>query len=52
MVTLNKIETETASYYIENDILFMRTKQDADITLKAAIDGVEARKKIQKGKKC
>jgi hypothetical protein len=49
MSIVNKIETATAKYYIENDILFIRAKQDADFTLEAAIEGVEVRKKIQKG---
>lgn len=51
METIDKIETDIASYYIENDILIMRTKQDADITLEAAKEGVEARKKLQQGRK-
>ena len=45
------IETTTAKYYIENDILFLRVKKDADFTLEAAIEGVKVRKEIQKGKK-
>lgn len=51
MNTIEKIETDTASYYIEDDILFMRTKQDADFTLEAAIEGVDARKELQAGRK-
>jgi len=49
--TLNKIETSIAYFYIENDILFMRSKKDADITLEANIESVDARKKLQNGKK-
>lgn len=48
---VGRIETSTASYYIDNDILCVRAKLDADFTLAAAIEGVNARKKIQEGKK-
>jgi len=50
MSILDKIETSTATYYIEDDILFMRKKQDADLTLEASVEGVEIRKKLQNGK--
>jgi hypothetical protein len=46
-----KIETPSALYYINNNILFMRGKLDAEINLDEAIAGVEARKKLQQGKK-
>ncbi len=51
MMQIEQIETATAKYYIENDILFLRVKKDADFTLEAAIEGVKVRKEIQKGKK-
>ncbi len=51
MQTINEIEIETASYRLEEDLLFMTIKNDADITLDAAIEGVSARKKLQGNKK-
>lgn len=47
MPVIEQIETSTATYYIEDDILIMRTKQDADITLEAAKEGVKARIELQ-----
>jgi len=46
------IETKTAFYYIENNVLFMRGKKDAVIDFDEAKAGVEARKKLQLEKKC
>lgn len=51
MITISKIETSTAFYYIEDNVLFMRGKKGADINLHEAIKGVEARKKLQQGEK-
>ncbi|MDF1673681.1 MAG: hypothetical protein P1U41_09255 [Vicingaceae bacterium] len=51
MSKIEKIETSAASYYIENNILFMRAKQDANFTLEVTIEGIEGRKKMQAGKK-
>ncbi len=51
MAVLEKIETATAQYYIEDNILIMRAKQDADFTLEATKNGVEARVKLQRGEK-
>lgn len=51
MLIQEKIETTAAFYYIEDDIVYMRAKQDADITLEAAKEGIEARIKLQQGKK-
>ena len=51
MNTIEKIETSIAHFYIEDDIVFMRSKKDADITLKATIESVNARRKLQNGKK-
>ena len=46
MSVSKKIETSTATFYVENDILFMRAKEDADFTLEASIEGIEVRKKL------
>ncbi len=51
MSVSKKIETSTATFYVENDILFMRAKEDADFTLEASIEGIEVRKKLQQNKK-
>jgi hypothetical protein len=48
---MEKTETSAANYYIENNILFMRAKQDAEFTLELTTEGIEARKKLQKGRK-
>ena len=41
MLIQEKIETTAAFYYIEDDIVYMRAKQDADITLEAAKEGIK-----------
>ena len=51
MLTKDKIETNTAIYYIQDGILIMRTKKDADMNLEAAKEGIAARKKLQGDKK-
>ena len=51
MDSIEQIENSTASYLIKDDILYVRAKEDADFTLEATIEGVEARKKLQQGKK-
>lgn len=51
MMQIEQIETSAALYYIEDDIVYMRGKPDADFTLDAAIEGVNARRKLQQGKK-
>jgi hypothetical protein len=40
-------ETKEAELFIEDDILFMRAKQDADFDLKATIELVGVRKEIR-----
>jgi len=49
--TIPKTETSIAHFYIEDDILFMRSKKDADINLETTIESIEARKKLQGDKK-
>jgi len=44
-------ETKEAELFIEDDILIMRAKPDADFSLAASIELVEVRKEIQSGKK-
>ncbi|MCO6499940.1 MAG: hypothetical protein J5I47_06115 [Vicingus serpentipes] len=48
---ITQIETSIAYFYIEDEILFMRSKKDADITLRATIESVNARRQLQNGKK-
>lgn len=43
-------ETATGSYYVEDDILHVIFKQDADVDLEASKEGVVARKELQQGK--
>ena len=50
MSDINKLETSTAEYYIEGDILYAVFKPDADVDLEAAKEGIDARKKLQNGK--
>ena len=38
---MKKIETSTAIYYLENNILVMRTKQDASIGLEEAREALD-----------
>lgn len=51
MSIIEKTETSAASYHIENNILIMRAKQDANFTLEVTIEGIEARKKLLEGRK-
>jgi len=44
-------ETNEAELFIEDDILFMRAKQDADFDLEATIELVGVRKEIKSDKK-
>ncbi|MGB0887429.1 MAG: hypothetical protein ACPGSL_04850 [Vicingaceae bacterium] len=44
------METATAKFYIEDDIIYMRAKKDADFTLEATKEGVEVRRVLQKNK--
>jgi hypothetical protein len=50
MISNKTIETTTATYYIENDILVVRTKPGAEYSLKEVMEGFEARKKLQQSK--
>lgn len=45
------IETSTVSMEIKNDVIYIVVKEDADLDLKAIVEAVEARKKMQGGKK-
>lgn len=44
-------ETSVAELFVEDDILFMRAKPDADFDLEATMELVGVRKEIQSGKK-
>mgnify|MGYP005992613613 CR=1 FL=1 len=49
--TKEKVETSAAEYFIEDSILYMRAKKDANFTLEVTMEGIEARKKLQNGRK-
>jgi len=51
MSKIEKIETSAASYHLENNILIMRAKPDANFTLEVTIERIEGRKKLQEGRK-
>jgi len=44
-------DTAIAELFVENDILFMRAKQDADFDLAATIELVSIRKELKRDKK-
>jgi len=44
-------DTAIAELFVENDILFMRAKQDADFDLAATIELVSVRKELKRDKK-
>lgn len=46
-----KIESETAIFYFENDILHITFKQDADVKLDQVKENIKIRKEMQQGKK-
>lgn len=48
MQVIDKIETETATFYYEGDILTITFKEGADVTLENAQTNLKARKKFQK----
>jgi len=50
-MVINDLEIETASYHLDNDMLYMRIKENADISLEAAIEGVNTRRKLHGDKK-
>ena len=50
MSEIDHIETATAQYYIEDDILYVVFKEDADVDIEASKEGIIARKKLQQGK--
>ena len=43
-------ENITSTYYLDNDVLTVRIKEGADITLEAAKEGVKDRMELQQGK--
>ena len=50
MAKLKSIETSIATFYIEDGIVYMRSKKDADINLDATKLAIKARRTLQNNK--